>query len=152
MNHASLAVISLSLILGGCSSPSLEDEEEGVFLATIYYLREHPPVRGYRPCYEERMLKRDTTPSYIIKTDDTYGLIKDVFWKAMIRCSGDKLTNDGQEIRHQFYQPSIIPGSAIIKVDSRCGRLCGGGWTYYLQRKDGYPNWHVTGVRKRWIS
>lgn len=62
MKRAFLAIICLSLVFGGRSSPSSEPEqEEGVFLAAIKHLRTHPPVKGYLPCFEERMLKRDAT-------------------------------------------------------------------------------------------
>lgn len=153
MKRAFLAIISLSLVFGGCSSPSSEPEqEEGVFLATIKYLRTHPPVKGYLPCFEERMLKRDATQSYILKTDDIYGLINNYYSSIMIRCSDARLTNKSKVIRYRLYQPSIVSGSATIKVDSSCGSLCGRGSTYSLHRENDHSVWHVTDVRQRWIS
>jgi len=153
MKQLAIAIICVSLAFGGCSSASSKaEEEEGAFVATIKYLRTHPPVKGYLPCFEERMLKRDTAPSYVIKTDDIYGLIKNEFWKIMISCSGDPNASKGNEIRHRFYQPAIIHGSATIMVDSHCGDLCGRGSTYVLEREEGWPGWHVVNIKERWIS
>lgn len=153
MTRARLIITSLSLVFGGCSSPSMEaKEEERIFLATIRYLRAHPLENGYSPCREERMLKQDAPPSHLIKTDDVYGLKRNGSWKIMARCSDDRSSNQGKEIRYSFSRPLIMPGSATIEVNYYCGSLCGRGSIYHLKREKGDLDWHVTDVRVIWIG
>jgi hypothetical protein len=143
------------ILLSGtaCTSQLPEaDEELLVFSSTLRYLRAHPVHGSQSQCFEERMLKRNTSKAPLLRAGDVYGYINDDFWKVMNRCSDSQGSRVASGTRYQFYQPSIGKGSATIQVDSQCGSLCGTGMIYRLRRYADRPEWYVTSSSMRWIS
>lgn len=146
-------VVCILLSGTACTSQSPEaDEEVLVFSSTLRYLRAHP-VHGSQPqCFEERMLKRNTSRAPLLRASDIYAYIDDDFWKVMSRCSDRQGSRAASGTRYQFYQPSIGKGGATIQVDSHCGSLCGRGMTYRLRRNAERPEWYVISSSTSWIT
>lgn len=81
---ASLVLLGIS----ACSrASSTQDEEAAVFLSVLKFMQAHPPLRGAASRFEERMLKKHAVSSYIIRSGDIYGYLRDDFFKGEVALS-----------------------------------------------------------------
>lgn len=140
-----LKIAIATLALTACSNQRADPSDKAIIVESmIYYLEGHLALDQRRSCIKPRILRK-ASKARIDQADNIYGYLNEDDAAKIELCPSEP----GQTT-YQIYEPKVSGDTASIDIDYHCGRLCGRGKSYRLQRRNSH--WHVISRGSRWIS